>query len=89
VILRNLLSNAVAAGAHHVHVTTAESSRSSRLLVDDDGVGLADVDHYARGSGLGLSLSRRIAGRFGGVLELAPRPSGGTRALLEFTEALR
>jgi len=89
VILRNLLANAVAAGAHHVHVTAVRSSRSTRLLVDDDGVGLEAVDRYAAGSGLGLSLSRRIAGRFGGVLELAQRPSGGTRALLEFTEALR
>jgi signal transduction histidine kinase len=84
VILRNLLSNAIAAGAHHVHVTAVSSSSSWRLLVDDDGVGLGAVEHYASGSGLGLSLSRGIAGRFGGVLELAPRPAGGTRAILEF-----
>jgi len=84
VILRNLLSNAVAAGAHHVHVAAAQSSQSWRLLVDDDGVGLGEVDRYAAGSGLGLSLCRRIAGRFGGVLELGPHPSGGTRAILDF-----
>jgi signal transduction histidine kinase len=88
VILRNLLSNAVAAGAHSVHVTAERSSSSSyRLLVDDDGRGLLDVDRYASGSGLGLSLIRRIASRFGGRLELAPHPSGGTRATLEFVEA--
>ncbi len=87
VLLRNLLSNAVAAGAHHVHVAAVRSSRSWRLSVDDDGVGLAEVDRYAAGSGLGLSLSRRIAGRFGGSLELAPHPSGGTSATLEFAEA--
>ncbi len=87
VLLRNLLSNAVAAGAHHVHVAAVRSSHSWRLSVDDDGVGLAEVDRYAAGSGLGLSLSRRIAGRFGGVLELASHPSGGTRAMLEFPEA--
>jgi signal transduction histidine kinase len=88
VILRNLLSNAVAAGAGHAEVTTVRSSFSWCLLVDDDGVGLAAVDRYNAGSGLGLSLCRRIAARFGGALELAARPSGGTRATLTFTEAL-
>jgi signal transduction histidine kinase len=88
VILRNLLSNAIAAGAGHVEVTALRSSFSWRLLVDDDGVGLGSVDRYNAGSGLGLSLCRRIAARFGGELELAARPSGGTRATLTFTEAV-
>ncbi len=86
VILRNLLSNAVAAGAGRVHIATSCLPRSWELLVDDDGVGLGDADRYATGSGLGLSLCRRIAARFGGVLELTPRPSGGTRATLELGE---
>ena len=86
VLLRNLLSNAISAGAHHVHVAAVYSSRSRRLFVDDDGVGLAGADRYAAGSGLGLSLSRRMVGRFGGVLELVPNPAGGTRALLEFPD---
>ena len=89
VILRNLLSNATAAGAEHVHVSAARSPRSWRLVVDDDGVGLAGAQHYAAGSGLGLSLCRRIAARFDGVLELAARSSGGTRATLELSEAYR
>lgn len=88
VILRNLLSNAIAAEARHVHVAATRASRSWRLLVDDDGVGLAEPGRYTTGSGLGLSLSRRIADRFGGALELAPRPTGGTRATLEFAEEL-
>ena len=87
VILRNLLSNAAAAGAGQAHVSAGRSGRSWRLVVDDDGVGLDAPHHYAAGSGLGLSLCRRIAARFGGVLELAPRPSGGARATLEFAEA--
>jgi len=88
VILRNLLSNAVAAGATHVHVTAMRSPSSCRLLFDDDGVGLSAVDGYDAGSGLGFSLCHRIAARFGGALELAARPSGGTRATLTFGEAL-
>jgi signal transduction histidine kinase len=88
-ILRNLLGNAVAAGAKHVHVTAEHSASAFRLLVDDDGAGLVDVDRYAAGSGLGLTLCRRVASRFGGLLQLAPRPSGGTRATLELAEARR
>ena len=87
VLLRNLLSNAVSAGAQHIHVTSARSPNAWQLFVDDDGVGLADVERYAGGSGVGLSLCRRIAARFGGALELAPRPSGGTRATLVLAEA--
>jgi signal transduction histidine kinase len=89
VILRNLLSNAVAAGARHVHVAVARTCGSWQLVLDDDGVGLSDFDRYAAGSGLGLSLCRRIAARFGGALELTPRLSGGTRATLELVEAIR
>jgi signal transduction histidine kinase len=84
VILRNLLSNAVAAGAHHVHVAADRSGESWRLFVDDDGIGLGDAAEYASGSGLGFSLCRRIAGRFGGLLQLVPGATGGTRAMLEF-----
>ena len=86
-ILRNLLSNAAAAGACHVHVAAVRSSRTWRLVVDDDGVGLDDVDGYASGSGLGLALCRRVADRFGGFLQLVPG-SVGTRAILEFDRAL-
>lgn len=83
VILRNLLRNAVASGARSVHVVAAQSAGSAWLLVVDDGLGLAALGAYAAGSGLGLSICRRIAGRYGGVLELAPHSAGGTRATLQ------
>ncbi len=83
VILRNLLRNALAADSQHVHVTAVESAESWRLVVDDDGVGLSTGGAYLSGSGLGLSLCRRIAARYGGVLELTPRAKGGTRATLQ------
>jgi signal transduction histidine kinase len=87
VILRNLLSNAVAAGARHIHVVARHTSDSWYLFFDDDGVGLAATDRYNGGSGLGLSLCRRIAARFGGTVELSAAPGGGTRATLRFAEA--
>jgi signal transduction histidine kinase len=80
VLLRNLVANAVAAGARHIHVGAVASAGSWRLVVDDDGVGVAQVGGYVGGSRLGLSLCRRLVGRFGGTLELAPRAGGGTRA---------
>jgi signal transduction histidine kinase len=80
VLLRNLVANAVAAGARHIHVGAVASAGSWRLVVDDDGVGVAQVGGYVGGSRLGLSLCRRLVGRFGGTLELAPRAVGGTRA---------
>ncbi len=82
VLIRNLVANAVAAGARQIHVGTHASAGYSRLVVDDDGVGLAGADRYAGGSGLGLGLCRRLAVRFGCSLELAPLATGGTRATL-------
>jgi signal transduction histidine kinase len=83
IVLRNLLTNAHAAGALHVHIATIDSRT---LVVDDDGVGL-DGDGYESGSGRGLELCRRIAGTFGARIELMSRPHGGTRALLAFGES--
>jgi len=82
IILRNLLTNALAAGALHVHVAMLDPWT---LVVDDDGVGLTDGD-YESGSGLGLELSRRIARTFGGEIDLTPRLHGGTRVTLAFGE---
>lgn len=88
VILRNLLANAAAAKAHRVDVFTTHRRGLWTLVVDDDGVGLGGHDEaYAHGSGIGLELCRRIAGRNGGRLELVPRLTGGTRALLTMERA--
>ena len=82
IILRNFLTNALSAGARHVHVWSPDSSS---LFVDDDGVGLSDTG-YESGSGLGLELCRRIAQSFGARIELTSRRFGGTRAMLSFGE---
>jgi len=82
-VLRNLLANAVAAGAREIEIRATTSGRAWTLTVDDDGVGL-DSDGYASGSGLGLGLTRRFVARLGATLELAPRVPCGTRATLAF-----
>lgn len=84
ILLRNLIANAVAAGARNVRVAASSSQSCWKLAVDDDGVGLetTSATRYAHGSGVALALCRRIAGRFGGAIELRPLPAGGTRASL-------
>ncbi|MDT4923426.1 MAG: Histidine kinase, gyrase and HSP90-like ATPase [Pseudonocardiales bacterium] len=81
-VLRNLLANAVAAGAGNIHVSSLAGGERRLLVVDDDGVGLESLDGYATGDQLGLTLCRRLVARFGGAIELKPRPAGGTRAVI-------
>jgi len=81
-VLRNLLANAVAAGAERIHVSALARGDQRVLVIDDDGVGLASADCYATGAQLGLRLCRRLVERCGGVLELRPRAVRGTRAVI-------
>jgi signal transduction histidine kinase len=82
IVLRNLLANAVAAGAGRIFVSAVARGDRRVLVVDDDGVGLGSTDRYATGGQLGLALCRRLIARFGGVVELKPRAGGGARAVL-------
>jgi signal transduction histidine kinase len=81
-ILRNLLANAIAAGAERIHVSALARGAQRVLVIDDDGVGLGSADRYATGVQLGLGLCRRLVERCGGVLELRPRAVRGTRAVI-------
>ena len=81
-VLRNLLANAVAAGAKQVHVSLLARGGQRVLVVDDDGVGLRTAVPYATGAQLGLRLCRRLVERCGGALELQPRATRGTRAVI-------
>jgi signal transduction histidine kinase len=88
-ILRNLFANAAAAGARHIHVSATGSRGRWRLHVDDDGIGLGEPNSYSSGSGLGFQLCRRLAARFGGVLELTPGSVRGTRVILRLQGGTR
>jgi signal transduction histidine kinase len=78
-VLRNLLRNAVAAGATRIFVWGIGAQARSTLVIDDDGVGL-DASGYAAGERLGLRLCERLLAPRGGDLQLRSRASGGTRA---------
>jgi two-component system OmpR family sensor kinase len=86
-VLRNLVGNALRAGASRIEVTSGYDRGATTVCVDDDGVGLEGAATYAGGSGLGLGLIRRLAARHGASVELTPRPAGGTRAMLVMTGA--
>jgi signal transduction histidine kinase len=81
-VLRNLLSNAIAAGAETIHVSAVARGDRHLLVVDDDGVGLESADRYATGTQLGLRLCSRLVERCGCGLELRPRIVRGTRAVI-------
>jgi signal transduction histidine kinase len=86
-VLRNLLANAIAAGAEQIHVSALARGDQRVLVVDDDGVGLDSTDRYATGAQLGLRMCRRLVERCGCVLELRPRAVRGTRAVIVVTRA--
>lgn len=92
-VVRNLVANAIAAGAHDIHISTLACGGQRVLVVDDDGVGLDEREGqevprgYATGDQIGLALCRRLVARFGGVIELKPRSAGGTRAVISVSGA--
>jgi signal transduction histidine kinase len=83
-VLRNLLLNAEQAGASRVRLSLLPAASGWHLEVEDDGHGVSEPDRIfewfhtsrARGSGLGLPLSRRIAESLGGrLLLVSARPA--------------
>lgn len=94
-VLDNLLRNACRHARAHITVTVLPANRSVRLVVDDDGHGIAP-EHRARvfdrfyrvqddrarssgGTGLGLALVAEVVRRRGGVVRVGESPEGGAR----------
>jgi signal transduction histidine kinase len=87
-VLLNVLENARHAGSKHVRVSVAKGDGAVRIVVRDDGQGIApDVlphifePHFSTrtsGSGLGLAISRRLIEGWGGGIEVASAVGEGT-----------
>lgn len=108
-MLGNLFDNACQWAAGRVQVVAqAEAPAPAlqprarprlRLVVDDDGPGIAEddralalarggrLDEAAPGSGLGLAIVQELAALHGGSLRLEASPWGGLRAVLELPGA--
>ncbi|MDB5469056.1 MAG: His Kinase (Phospho-acceptor) protein [Caulobacter sp.] len=97
-VLRNLLSNAVKyVEAGRIAVRLASIGGEATITVEDTGPGVTEAqktlifEPFDRGGreepgglGLGLTISRRIAQRLGGRLDVDNRPEGGARFTFRF-----
>lgn len=95
-ILTNLAVNAARhtpSGGRVLIAARRADDGAVELIVDDDGPGIDPAiaavamepfrgDRVEGGAaGLGLAIARRLVAAHGGLLRLAPRPEGGTRAI--------
>ena len=98
-LVRNLLNNAARHAQERVTIALTQSDGAVRLLVDDDGSGVAEpdreriFDRFTRldearaastgGTGLGLAIARDIAVAHGGAIRCEAAPGGGARFVVE------
>jgi len=85
--LRNVLRNAVEAGAHNIWIRVERAGDRAQITVRDDGSGMdaAQVDRAfepfyttkAQGTGLGLAISRQELEDGGGSLRAEAQPGAG------------
>lgn len=91
-MLGNLLDNACKWATRRVEVRACGEGEQLRIIVDDDGIGLAAeqrdavlsrgirADQKIPGSGLGLAIVDDLARLYGGQVELTDSPLGGLRS---------
>ena len=96
--LRNVVVNALQHAAGEVRVGVAVARDEVRIVVDDDGPGIAAADRQRaltpftrldgsrarRGHGLGLAIAARIVAQHRGTVEIEDSPLGGARLILRW-----
>jgi len=100
-VIVNLVQNAAQAGARRVTVRTEGDEDCVRLVVEDDGCGIAP-EHRERlfepfyttreaggGTGLGLSITHGIVADHGGSIGVEPEPGKGTSMTVRLPRATR
>lgn len=101
--LRNIADNAAAHARARVAITVTGTGGRARMIVDDDGPGIAPADRervfgrFVRldddrarstgGSGLGLAIVAEIVAAHGGSVTIDESPWGGARFVLELPVA--
>jgi signal transduction histidine kinase len=99
----NLVDNAAHYAISRVQITLSSDDDTVRIVVDDDGPGIAPADRervferFARlddsrarhkgGSGLGLAVVRSVVTRHQGRIRIDDSPLGGARLVAEFPTA--
>jgi PAS domain S-box-containing protein len=98
-VIFNLLQNSVETGAKHIALRTRAGQASARLVVEDDGRGVAPEDRHhvfdpfftsrqgRAGTGLGLSIGHGIVADHGGTIELESNPEQGATVTIELPRA--
>jgi two-component system, NtrC family, nitrogen regulation sensor histidine kinase NtrY len=91
-VVTNLLQNALAEAKSRIRISTEDDGAWVRLVVEDDGPGIAEEDREAvfepyftkkdGGTGLGLAIVDRIVGDHGGSIELGASALGGARFVI-------
>jgi signal transduction histidine kinase len=92
--LLNLVRNALQSGARNIWIEVDRPPREARFVVADDGPGMPPevaahvFDPFfstrARGTGLGLPITRQTVEDVGGSVALDTAPGAGTRVTLRF-----
>lgn len=94
-LLGNLLDNACKWAQQQVHITIALEQNVYRIVIDDDGPGIAPelreqvlnrgtrIDEQVQGHGLGLGIVRDIVEHCRGDITLETSPPGGLRVVIE------